>query len=110
MLEAWIAAGRLRPQQNAAGRSFFEMDVARAQMIRALKSDLGVNDEGVDVALDLIDKLYGLRRILRELISAFEAQPEEMRARLAAEIRNIDVARRTGTHGSHSGANRAEGN
>ena len=31
--------------------------------------DLGVNDEGIAVILDLVDQLHGLRRTLRELLS-----------------------------------------
>ena len=106
MLKAWIEAGWLRPQRYGGGFQFLEMDLARANLVRALQSDLGVNDDGVDVALDLIDKLYGLRRILRELISAFEAQPDEMRARFAAEIRSDGLERRTARRSSHSQANR----
>jgi chaperone modulatory protein CbpM len=101
MLKAWIEAGWLRPQRYGGRVRFLEADLARAHLVRALQSDLGVNDEGVDVALDLIDKLYGVRRILRELISAFEAQPDEMRARFAAEIRSNGLERRTGSRSSH---------
>jgi chaperone modulatory protein CbpM len=43
------------------------MDVARAHFIRDLKADFGVNDEGVDVILHLVDQLYGLRRVLEQL-------------------------------------------
>jgi hypothetical protein len=38
--------------------------VARAQLIRDLKDDLGVNDEGVGVILNLVDQVHGLRRVL----------------------------------------------
>jgi chaperone modulatory protein CbpM len=43
------------------------MDVERAHLIRDLKADLGVNDEGVDVILHLLDQLHGLRRALGQL-------------------------------------------
>jgi chaperone modulatory protein CbpM len=33
-----------------------------------LKSDLGVNDEGVGVVLNLVDQVHGLRRVLTELL------------------------------------------
>jgi len=46
---------------------FSDMDVARARLIRDLKIDLGVNDEGVDVILHLLDQLHGLRRVLEAL-------------------------------------------
>jgi chaperone modulatory protein CbpM len=107
-LEAWIAAGWLRPQRRAGARCFIEMDVARAQLIRTLKTDLGINDEGVDVTLNLIDQLYGLRRVLRELILAFEAQPAEMRAGVAAELRSNGVFRSTAARNSRSDGNGPE--
>ncbi|MBS0481043.1 MAG: hypothetical protein JSR96_02630 [Proteobacteria bacterium] len=40
---------------------------ARAGLIRDLQGDLGVNDEGIDVALHLIDQIHALRRALGAL-------------------------------------------
>ena len=39
----------------------------REHLIRDLKTDFGVNDEGVDVVLHLVDQLHGLRKALRQL-------------------------------------------
>jgi len=44
------------------------MDLARARLIRDLKNDLGVNDEGVGVILHLLDQIHGLRRTLEDLL------------------------------------------
>jgi chaperone modulatory protein CbpM len=44
--------------------AFSEVDLARAELIRDLMQDLGVNDEGVGVILNLLDQLHGLRRAL----------------------------------------------
>ena len=85
-LKAWIAAGWLVPPRNGGGERFSEADLARAKLIRDLKKDLGVNDEGISVILDLIDQVHGLRRILRELLSAIYAQSETMRRQIAAEV------------------------
>ena len=43
-----------------------EVDAARAHLIHDLQKDLGVNEAGIDVILDLLDQLYGLRCTLRE--------------------------------------------
>ena len=43
------------------------MDVARARLIGNLQTDLGVNDEGVDIILHLLDQLHGLRRALNQM-------------------------------------------
>src|SRR6266853_1411836 len=84
MLEAWIEAGWLVPRRDADDQRFSDVDLARAQLIRDLQQDMGVNDEGVSVVLDLIDQIHGLRRTLRELLSAVCA--ERGRYSSAAEL------------------------
>ena len=66
-LDVWLEQRWLIPEQTSDGANFSDMDVARAHLIRDLKADLGVNDEGVDVILHLVDQLHGLRRALTQL-------------------------------------------
>ena len=66
-LEAWIEEEWLIPGESAGEVTFSDADVARAQLIRDLKNDLGINDEGVGVVLKLIDQVHGLRRVLTEV-------------------------------------------
>lgn len=68
LLELWIAEGWLVPETHPTGRRFSEIDVARANLIRDLGRDLGVNEEGIGVVLDLVDQVHGLRRTLRMLV------------------------------------------
>jgi len=72
VLEAWIQAGWLVPPQTEPELMFSDVDLARAQLIRDLREDFGVNDEGISVVLHLIDQMHGLRRSLQSLL-------EEMR-------------------------------
>lgn len=44
-----------------------DIDVARARLVRDMQIDMGVNDEGVDIALHLIDQIHDLRRAMAEL-------------------------------------------
>ena len=67
-LEAWVAAGWIVPPQTDPELMFSDVDLARAQLIRDLRKDLGVNDEGISVILHLIDQMHGLRRSMRDLI------------------------------------------
>lgn len=62
-LEFWIEQQWLIPD----GVKFSDCDVARARLIQELRSDFGVNDEGIDVILHLIDQLHGLRQALAHL-------------------------------------------
>jgi len=99
-LKAWIEAGWLLPRQNGSTHRFSEADVARARLIRDLKKDMGVNDEGVAVILDLVDQVHGLRRTLRELLSAICAESAAMRRRIATGIEAASS--------SHSAGERAD--
>jgi chaperone modulatory protein CbpM len=37
------------------------IDLARARLILDLRGAMGINDEGIDVILHLVDQIYGLR-------------------------------------------------
>jgi chaperone modulatory protein CbpM len=69
-LEIWIRESWIRPDATAPERSFTDMDLARANLIRDLKHNMGVNDEGLDVILHLIDQMHGLRRALAEALAS----------------------------------------
>lgn len=73
-LEAWIAAGWLIPPQTEPELMFNDVDLARAQLIRDLREDFGVNDEGVSVILHLIDQMHGLRRSMRDLLDELHSR------------------------------------
>ncbi len=67
VLDFWLEQRWLRPEKTPAGLSFSDMDLARSQLIQDLRTDFGVNDEGVDVILHLVDQLHGLRRALAQI-------------------------------------------
>ena len=67
-LEVWIKEEWLVPRKDATGQEFSDVDIARAHLIKDLKHDLGVNDEGIGVILNLIDQVHGLRGTLRDLL------------------------------------------
>jgi chaperone modulatory protein CbpM len=73
-LEAWIAAGWLIPPQTEPELMFNDVDLARAQLIRDLREDFGVNDEGVSVILHLIDQMHGLRRSMHDLLDELHSR------------------------------------
>ena len=73
-LEAWIQDEWLIPSQSAGELTFSDADIARAQLIRDLRSDLGVNDEGVGVILNLVDQVHGLRRVLTEALRSVRSR------------------------------------
>jgi len=95
-LEAWVAAGWLVRGRPDEGQHFTEADVARARLIHDLQRDIGVNDEGIGVILDLIDQLHGMRQTLGQLLSAIHAQPADVRERLIISARQAILQRHAG--------------
>lgn len=66
-LDLWLEQRWLIPEETSVGIQFSDIDVARARLIHDLKSDLGANDEGIDVILHLMDQIHGLRHALAQL-------------------------------------------
>ncbi|WP_439363443.1 chaperone modulator CbpM [Bradyrhizobium sp. DASA03005] len=64
-IEAWVDAEWLVAQRPE--HPFSEQDLARVRLIQDLKGDLGVNDEGIALVLYLLDQIYGLRCLLRDI-------------------------------------------
>ena len=67
-LEVWIEEEWLVPGGTATEPAFSEADLARAKLIRDLRQDLGINDEGVGVILNLLDQVHGLRKALADML------------------------------------------
>ena len=63
-LSVWIAEEWVIPARSADEFAFTDMDVARAELIRDLKDNMGVNNEGLGVILHLLDQMHALRRAL----------------------------------------------
>ena len=63
-LQAYLEEEWLIPRRAAGAEEFSDADIARANLIRDLKAEMGVNDEGIGVILHLIDQLHGLRNTL----------------------------------------------
>jgi chaperone modulatory protein CbpM len=66
-LEFWLEQEWLIPERAATEMRFSDGDVARARLIQNLKTDFGINDEGVDVVLHLVDQIHGMRHALAQL-------------------------------------------
>lgn len=82
-LTMWVESGWVRPE----GARYTEADLARAQLVADLVGPMGVNPEGVDIILDLLDQVHGLRAAMRVLGEAVEAQPEDLTYRVRAAVR-----------------------
>ena len=81
-LEFWIEQAWVVPAQVAADPRFSDADIARARLIQDLKTGFGVNDEGVDIILHLLDQLHGFRRAFEDLHADLERtrRPDGLRS------------------------------
>jgi chaperone modulatory protein CbpM len=86
-LRRWVELGWVRPQREGEGLRFDEADVVRVRLICELHYELRIEEDSMSVVLSLMDQLYTVRRSLRRLLSAVEAQPEEVRAHIAGLIK-----------------------
>ena len=89
-LERLVARGwvECRGQDERGVRLYEEIDAARIRLIHELEGEFGVNEEGVEIILDLLDQLHGLRRRVRRLIEAAEALEPSLRDELIRGLRD----------------------
>ena len=80
-LTRWIENRWVVPeQQGTEGRwEFHEVDVARVELIVEIRREFAVDDETMALLLGLLDQVYSLRRQMRRLCDAIEAQPTDVR-------------------------------
>ncbi|HEY5970986.1 MAG TPA: chaperone modulator CbpM [Pseudoxanthomonas sp.] len=74
-MERWIENEWIILSTTAARAELTEIDAARAYLVRDLIGDFGVNDEGVEVALHLVDQIHGLRRVLFAIRTEISSTP-----------------------------------
>ena len=77
-LRTWVRRGFIRPQRGARETIYTEVDVARICLFCDLREDLSIDEEALSLIVPLIDQIHGLRRQLRTLGRAVEAQPEQV--------------------------------
>src|SRR5260370_7634376 len=85
-LRRWIAERWVRPEPASEGELFGEVDVARIRLIVELRRELAIDEEGLPVVLQLLDQVYALRRRLRAMSEALDAQAPEIRDAVRARL------------------------
>jgi len=81
-LVAWIERRWVRAEPAADGWLFHEVDVARVRLIVEMRRDCAIDDEALELVLSLLDQVYRLRRQIKALSGAVEAQPADVRDRI----------------------------
>jgi len=82
----WVENRWVLPERRGEAWLFGEVDIARVELIVEIRREFAIDDEALALVLGLLDQLYGLRRQLRRLSAALEAQPPEIRAAIARAL------------------------
>ena len=85
-LQRWIDCGWVLPRHDNDTSYFDDSDVVRVRLICELHYELHIEEDNLSVVLSLMDQLYATRRSLRDILEAVHAQPDEVRASIAAIV------------------------
>ncbi len=89
-LTAFVEAEIVRPVREGTGAAarccFRRIDIARMQLLCELADDLALDEASLGVVMTLLDQLHTVRRELHAVLRAVEAEPPEVRARIAAAL------------------------
>lgn len=89
-LDLWVEQGWLAPEVSEGRRRFRDADLARARLILDLTHQMGVNEAGVDVVMELVDQLHGMRSTMRRFVAAVNRQEAEIQQRLLRTLEELD--------------------
>jgi len=85
-LVRYIEHDLVRPQHGAGGFLFDPADIARLELLCDLSEDLEMDEAALGVVVTLIDQVHSLRRDLTTVLRAIDAQPADLRARIAQAL------------------------
>lgn len=85
-LDIWVQQGWVVPIEDDGTDAFHDADVARGLLILDLGDTIGVNHEGIDVIMSLVDQVHGLRAKLQALTDAIRKQDDQVRQRIVERL------------------------
>jgi MerR family transcriptional regulator/heat shock protein HspR len=89
-LRQYEELGLLEPVRTITNqRLYSDRDVERARQIRRLTRDLGVNLAGVEIVLDLLDKMESIRQQSEELWQDQAHKMQQEIARLQEKVKEF---------------------
>ncbi len=89
LLLRFIEAEIVRPVSRGKpqARGYAKVDVARLRLACELAEEFDLDTDALGLVMGLIDRLHATRADLRALMRAVAAEPEDVRARIAATVR-----------------------
>lgn len=82
-LRMYERMGLIRPRRvSGKNRMYSEADIERLRQIQRLRQDMGVNLPGIEVILDLLEKMQRMQHEMDEMDREIERVRNEMRKRI----------------------------
>jgi len=78
-LTRFIEAEIISPVVTDRGPVFRQIDIVRMELLCELTEDFDLDEDALAVVVSLIDRLHGVRRDMRCILSALEQESEEVR-------------------------------
>jgi chaperone modulatory protein CbpM len=85
-LTAFINADLVVPPSTVAGTMFRPIDLARLELLCDLADQFDLEGDALAVVMSLLDQLHHARNDLRAIAQAMQAEPQDLRARVAARL------------------------
>lgn len=87
-LTAFVEAEIVIPLRTETGLVFRQIDIVRLELLCELSESFSLDEDALGVVISLIDQLHAVRGELRDVLEAIEAEPEEVRRRIAVALRH----------------------
>ena len=88
-LTIWIDRQWIIPELTEKEEAFHEADLARGLLILDLSETMGVNQDGIDIIMALVDQVHGLRAKLHALTDAIRQQDDDIAERVAKRLEGM---------------------
>ncbi len=88
-LTIWIDRHWIIPELTEEDETFHDADLARGLLILDLSQSMGVNQDGIDVIMALVDQVHGLRSKLHALTDAIREQDREISERVVRKLEGM---------------------
>ena len=89
-LEIYISRAWVRPLKRKKEWHFEVIDIERVRLVHHFREDMRMDEDALDLALHLLDQVYGLREQMRRVHHAIGRQPEQVQQEILALLREAE--------------------
>ncbi len=88
-LTSFVETQVVVPLHTDKGPMYRDIDLARLELLCELSEHFDLNEDALEIVISLVDQLHGVRCRLRAMARAIEAEPPEVRTRIAEALSRI---------------------